>query len=85
MVWMVMATVVAISSTLLYFLYKHSVPASPHSRWPPSMHFTIPILSPFASVIEHETSAVNVQLVAVLMLAACIFAFLWFRCPPWRR
>ncbi|EIW53169.1 uncharacterized protein TRAVEDRAFT_52305 [Trametes versicolor FP-101664 SS1] len=80
MVWSLLGTVLAASSALLYFLYRHTVPAGAASRWLGPLHFTIPILSPFASVIEHETSVVNVQLVAVLLFAAASFAFLWFRC-----
>ncbi|KAI0816940.1 hypothetical protein BC628DRAFT_1100245 [Trametes gibbosa] len=80
MVWTVMLTMAAMFTIPVYLLYQKSASLVPHPRWSAPMHFTIPILSPFASVIEHETSAVNVQLVAVLILAAGMFAFLWFRC-----
>ncbi|KAL1948256.1 hypothetical protein VTO73DRAFT_12331 [Trametes versicolor] len=80
MVWSLLGTALAAISALLYFLYQRAVPAGADSRLLGPLHFTIPILSPFASVIEHETSFVNVQLVAVLLLAAASFALLWFRC-----
>ncbi|PIL28684.1 hypothetical protein GSI_08728 [Ganoderma sinense ZZ0214-1] len=35
--------------------------------------------------IEHETSAVNVQLVAVLLIAAAIFGTIWLKCCAGRR
>ncbi|KAI0672080.1 hypothetical protein C8Q78DRAFT_1025124 [Trametes maxima] len=84
MVWISMGSVLALLFALLSFVYRQCVPAA-SSRWPGPLHFTIPILSPFASVIEHETSVVNVQLVALLLLGVGGFAFLWFRCAPQRR
>ncbi|KAI0649694.1 hypothetical protein C8Q79DRAFT_1006042 [Trametes meyenii] len=83
-VWISMGSLLAFVFALFSFLYRQCVPAT-SSRWPGPLHFTIPILSPFASVIEHETSVVNIQLVALLLLGAGGFAFLWFRCAPQRR
>lgn len=50
--WSLLGTVLAAISALLYFLYKHAVPAGAASRWLGPLHFTIPILSPFASVVS---------------------------------
>ncbi|KAI0634511.1 hypothetical protein C8Q77DRAFT_1112744 [Trametes polyzona] len=83
--WISIAVVVLAVSILSIVFCRQHKPAAEASRWLGPMHFTIPILSPFASVIEHETSAVNVQLVAVLVLFAGIFGFLWYRCAPRRR
>ncbi|CCM04493.1 uncharacterized protein FIBRA_06673 [Fibroporia radiculosa] len=47
------------------------------SRWSVPTHFTIPILSPFASVVEHETSVIGNRLLAV---GAAIFAILAYAC-----
>ncbi|KAI9068190.1 hypothetical protein FKP32DRAFT_1587925 [Trametes sanguinea] len=79
MMWIVLSLVAFIVAALSYLVLRTCSPvASPSRR--AATHFTIPILSPFASVIEHETSAVNVPLVAVLLTAGGICAFLWFRC-----
>ncbi|OSC99291.1 hypothetical protein PYCCODRAFT_1438482 [Trametes coccinea BRFM310] len=81
MIWIVLGFVAFMVMAVLYLILRTCSPISSPSRsgWG-STHFTIPILSPFASVIEHETSAVNVPLVAVLLAAAGICAFLWSRC-----
>ncbi|RPD60564.1 hypothetical protein L226DRAFT_484771 [Lentinus tigrinus ALCF2SS1-7] len=83
MVWTILAVLVILLS-LFVFLVVRYVPASTSSV-KGSTHFTIPILSPFASVIEHETSAVNVPLVAILLLSAGVSLFVWLRCCGSRR
>ncbi|KAI0761393.1 hypothetical protein BD413DRAFT_476225, partial [Trametes elegans] len=77
--WVVLGSLVSFGASLLYLLFHQASTPRP-SRWLGPVHFTIPVLSPFASVIEHETSAVNVPLVAISLFAAGLFAFLWFRC-----
>ncbi|KAI0725946.1 hypothetical protein C8Q72DRAFT_888088 [Fomitopsis betulina] len=47
------------------------------SRWSIPTHFTIPILSPFTSVVEHETSTFSTRL---LVTSAAIFAVLVYAC-----
>ncbi|KAF7330015.1 hypothetical protein MKEN_00265500 [Mycena kentingensis (nom. inval.)] len=42
-------------------------------------HFTIPILSPFTSVIEHETSVIGGTALAVFGLAAAALGYAMFR------
>ncbi|KAI0324104.1 hypothetical protein GY45DRAFT_1331923 [Cubamyces sp. BRFM 1775] len=80
MMWMILGTLISVVAALIYLLVRSCAPAASSSRWLPPLHFTIPILSPFASVVEQETSAVNVPLVALLLLGGGSFAFLWFRC-----
>ncbi|KAI0767707.1 hypothetical protein C8Q74DRAFT_973469 [Fomes fomentarius] len=82
MVWTILIAVAALIALVIFLLVRYIPPAvpPPSSRWPGPMHFTIPVLSPFTSVIEHETSAVNVQLVAVLLLAAGIALVVWLKC-----
>ncbi|KAH9903181.1 hypothetical protein C8Q73DRAFT_673492 [Cubamyces lactineus] len=46
----------------LFLLYRAVMPSTRTTRWPSTpTHFTIPILSPFSSVIEHESSLFNVS------------------------
>ncbi|KAF4579574.1 hypothetical protein AB1N83_009057 [Pleurotus pulmonarius] len=49
-------------------------------------HFTIPILSPFTSVVEHESSALSSRTIAMLILSlACLLYFmfrLWLHRRP---
>ncbi|KAI0340316.1 hypothetical protein BDW22DRAFT_1360250 [Trametopsis cervina] len=49
--------------------------SSKHSRKSSAMHFTIPILSPFASVVEHETSVIGSKMLIIfaMILAACLY------------
>lgn len=98
-----LATLALLVSAVLFILVRFVPTPTPPGKG--SVHFTIPILSPFASVvrlrtteakrvclltlcfiqIEHETSAVNVPLVAVLLLSAGIALFVWLRCCGTRR
>ncbi|KAI0372579.1 hypothetical protein BV20DRAFT_940059 [Pilatotrama ljubarskyi] len=78
--WTILGAFACVITLLLFLLLRHTASAGASPRWLGPLHFTIPILSPFASVIEHETSAVNVRLMALLLLAAGISAFLWLRC-----
>ncbi|KAI0752486.1 hypothetical protein C8Q80DRAFT_1117903 [Daedaleopsis nitida] len=87
MVWALLMTVAALIGLVVFLLIRYVPPAlsDPSTRRNSPVHFTIPVLSPFTSVIEHETSAVNVQLVAVLLLAAGISFVIWLKCCMARR
>ncbi|KAH9934546.1 uncharacterized protein BXZ73DRAFT_77022 [Epithele typhae] len=84
MVWTILAAAALSILAALYLALRLSAPPPPAPSTGP-MHFTIPVLSPFASVVEHETSAVNTPLVAVLLLAAGLALFLWLKCGCGRR
>ncbi|KAJ7165061.1 hypothetical protein C8R46DRAFT_303740 [Mycena filopes] len=49
-----------------------------HSRKPPA-HFTIPVFSPFTSVVEHETSVIGSKTLAVFAFALSGLAYFVFR------
>ncbi|KAI1786225.1 hypothetical protein LXA43DRAFT_75502 [Ganoderma leucocontextum] len=85
MVWTIVVVAAFAIAMCSYLILRYIPPTSSTSGRHSAMHFTIPILSPFTSVIEHETSAVNVQLVAVLLLAAAIFGTIWLKCCTGRR
>ncbi|KAI8996652.1 hypothetical protein BD414DRAFT_434692 [Trametes punicea] len=85
MMWVILGLVAFVAMMLLVMLWRQCRPGNTPSHHVRPVHFTIPVLSPFTSVIENETSVVNVQLVALLLLSAGVFAFLWFRCAPNRR
>ncbi|KAI6112368.1 hypothetical protein EDD17DRAFT_762075 [Pisolithus thermaeus] len=68
---------------LAYMFWRNSVPSGLSSEKRRSAtHFTIPILSPFTSVVEHETGVLGTKAVVVLVLAlflVILFAFRrWF-------
>jgi len=42
-------------------------------------HFTIPILSPFTSVVEHETSVIGSKTLAVFAFVLAAFFYFVFR------
>ncbi|KAJ7757141.1 hypothetical protein B0H16DRAFT_1662539 [Mycena metata] len=50
----------------------------PHTRKPPA-HFTIPIFSPFTSVVEHETSVIGSKTLTVFAFALAGLAYFAFR------
>ncbi|TBU26313.1 hypothetical protein BD311DRAFT_762984 [Dichomitus squalens] len=85
MVWICLGALTITVCVLFYVVFRYAprVPSDPSRS--SAVHYTIPILSPFSSVIEHETSAVNVPLVAVLLIIMGLFGFLWFRCCALRR
>nr|GAT58088.1 predicted protein [Mycena chlorophos] len=64
---------------LLALTFSHSRSPSHHAKSPPAKHFTIPILSPFTSVIEHETSVVGSTTLAVIVLACAAAGYAMFR------
>ncbi|KAF8903953.1 hypothetical protein CPB84DRAFT_1677667 [Gymnopilus junonius] len=53
-----------------------------HERWWSAIgasHFTIPILSPFTSVVEQETSVIGSKLIGTLAAVIACLAYLAFR------
>ncbi|KAH9914109.1 uncharacterized protein B0H18DRAFT_1046629 [Fomitopsis serialis] len=67
------ATVAAIIHS--YSLVRHSA----STGWSVPTHFTIPILSPFASVVEHETSAFGTRLLIACTAICAMLAYACFR------
>ncbi|KAH9903178.1 hypothetical protein C8Q73DRAFT_673483, partial [Cubamyces lactineus] len=53
MTWIILGTMISVVATLIYLLVRTCSPAQSSSRWLPPLHFTIPILSPFASVVSY--------------------------------
>ncbi|KAI0260056.1 hypothetical protein BC834DRAFT_567240 [Gloeopeniophorella convolvens] len=75
---LVMCCIAALSATLLYLVASrnHAV-LQPHKG--PTHHYTIPILSPFTSVVEHETSAWGARIVIPALMVAAALAYAVFR------
>ncbi|KAI0761380.1 hypothetical protein BD413DRAFT_486057, partial [Trametes elegans] len=48
--------ILGLAASTLVLLYRSFVSSIRPSRWHGPAHFTIPILSPFSSVVEHESS-----------------------------
>ncbi|KAG7088377.1 hypothetical protein E1B28_012378 [Marasmius oreades] len=71
---------VLISAALL-FVYVTSAPNNPrHDLRSRSLtHFTIPILSPFASVVENESSVVGTKTIAAVSVILATLVYLMFR------
>ncbi|KAK1223468.1 hypothetical protein PQX77_013657 [Marasmius sp. AFHP31] len=68
-------------SAALFFVYVTSAPSNPRHdpRSKSFAHFTIPILSPFASVVEHETSAIGTRTIAAVSTVLAILVYFMFR------
>ncbi|RDB30657.1 hypothetical protein Hypma_005782 [Hypsizygus marmoreus] len=45
----------------------------------PASHFTIPILSPFTSVVEHETSVIGSKTITMVLVLLAAFAYFLMR------
>ncbi|KAG2754375.1 hypothetical protein P692DRAFT_20827885 [Suillus brevipes Sb2] len=58
---------------LIYILLRDS----PKSK--SASHFTIPILSPFTSVVEHETGIISARLVSIFIVCLGILSYAIFR------
>ncbi|KAJ6481810.1 hypothetical protein C8R45DRAFT_1100222 [Mycena sanguinolenta] len=63
---------------LLHLAHKSASASASRPRRLPS-HFTIPILSPFTSVVEHETSVIGSKTLAILAFAFAGLAYFVFR------
>ncbi|KAJ7248122.1 hypothetical protein B0H12DRAFT_1072730 [Mycena haematopus] len=63
---------------LLHLAHKSASASASRPRRLPS-HFTIPILSPFTSVVEHETSVIGSKTLAVFAFAFAGLAYFVFR------
>ncbi|KAF8330120.1 hypothetical protein F5887DRAFT_99261 [Amanita rubescens] len=73
LVHILLAIVAALIFALIYQANLHHLHDTKRNRWSSPAHFTIPILSPFTSVIEHETSVVSSRTIAVLIcVAGCV-------------
>ncbi|KIL65495.1 hypothetical protein M378DRAFT_45326, partial [Amanita muscaria Koide BX008] len=69
--------IVVIYQTNLYSWHHHRDPK--RGRWSTPAHFTIPILSPFTSVVEHETSVISSKTIALLICVAGCVVYMTFR------
>ncbi|KAF7972726.1 hypothetical protein HWV62_41547 [Athelia sp. TMB] len=72
-----LAFLMAAVSYLIHATSKQCVPQP--SRWTLPSHFTIPILSPFASVVEHETSVLGAKAIIACAALAAVLAYFMFR------
>ncbi|KAI6018334.1 hypothetical protein EDC04DRAFT_2742704 [Pisolithus marmoratus] len=68
---------------LAYMLWRNSAPSGPSSEKRRSAtHFTIPILSPFTSVVENETGVLGTKAIVICVLALVLAIFFavrrWF-------
>ncbi|KAH9848065.1 hypothetical protein C2E23DRAFT_466566 [Lenzites betulinus] len=84
---LVLAALGALSgAALLSLIYRLLGPAAARTaRWSGPTHFTIPILSPFSSVVEHESSLLSIGQAAGVLIAAVLCYVLWVRCTVRRK
>ncbi|GBE83301.1 hypothetical protein SCP_0503490 [Sparassis crispa] len=68
----------AFVSAILYILFRQHTDYR-SSRWCLPSHFTIPVLSPFTSVVEHETSVFNTRSITIVLLVLAALAYACFR------
>ncbi|KAH7920427.1 hypothetical protein BV22DRAFT_1039882 [Leucogyrophana mollusca] len=61
---------------IVYILVCYAAHPPPRST---PYHFTIPILSPFASVVEHETGVIGAKTVTIFALVLGVLAYSIFR------
>ncbi|KAI6015042.1 hypothetical protein F5J12DRAFT_514440 [Pisolithus orientalis] len=64
---------------LAYMFWSTSTPNSSSEKRRSATHFTIPILSPFTSVVENETGVLGTKAVVVFVLALVLVAFFTLR------
>lgn len=90
---LLLSWLIALLAVISYLLLRGS--SATGSKRPSALHFTIPILSPFTSVVsgpssylhagvhsvqvEHETSAINSRTVAIVAVVAAALAYGCFR------
>ncbi|KAH7912860.1 hypothetical protein BJ138DRAFT_1082811 [Hygrophoropsis aurantiaca] len=69
-----LGSVLLLFLAIVYILLRHAGQSPPRSS-----HFTIPILSPFASVVEHETGVIGAKTVTIFVLVLGALAYGIFR------
>ncbi|OCH86744.1 hypothetical protein OBBRIDRAFT_714554, partial [Obba rivulosa] len=65
--------------SVVMYTFSGSHHHAPPARYSKPSHFTIPILSPFASVVEHETSVFNAKIITILALVTACLLYACFR------
>lgn len=75
---LLLTCLITFAAVVLYLLAR-SQNHTHSTRWSMPSHFTIPILSPFASVVEHETSVVNVKLLTICVICFSVLTYAAFR------
>ncbi|KAI0059934.1 hypothetical protein BV25DRAFT_1993216 [Artomyces pyxidatus] len=75
--------ITSLMGVVVYLLAIHPRPKQTRSSWGLASHFTIPILSPFTSVVEHEASLLGARIIvpSVLILSGLCYALFryWWR------
>ncbi|KAA1471982.1 hypothetical protein DENSPDRAFT_149697 [Dentipellis sp. KUC8613] len=67
--------ITVLASALIYLLSSWSR-EKPTAKWGLASHFTIPILSPFTSVVEHETSVIGTKTIVLSIIVFAGFTYL---------
>ncbi|TCD63456.1 hypothetical protein EIP91_005397 [Steccherinum ochraceum] len=75
---LLMTWLLAMVAVLIYLLVRGHPPHLPTSRWNTPLHFTIPVLSPFTSVTEHEESVLSTRTMVIMILAGTCLAYACF-------
>ncbi|KIY71335.1 hypothetical protein CYLTODRAFT_346084 [Cylindrobasidium torrendii FP15055 ss-10] len=74
LLWALFATIALLCLLVVYMGLRYNEPKPKHHHWLLPSHFTIPILSPFTSVVEHETSALGAKvIIPSVMVSALLF------------
>lgn len=79
MEWIVICCVAVLAVVVLCLLVTHSRASSFTPTRHTASHFTIPVLSPFTSVVEHETSAWGARIIVPGLMIAATLAWGVFR------
>ncbi|TFK37998.1 hypothetical protein BDQ12DRAFT_133888 [Crucibulum laeve] len=81
LVMILITTLLCLVGVLIYLAthYTRHQTAMQRSRWSLPSHFTIPILSPFTSVVEKETSVLGTKVISLMVLSSAGLAYLAFR------
>ncbi|KAI9450111.1 hypothetical protein BJY52DRAFT_206826 [Lactarius psammicola] len=79
MEWVVICCIAVLAVVVLCLLVIHARASSPTPTRHMASHFTIPVLSPFTSVVEHETSAWGARIIIPGLMIAATLAWGVFR------
>jgi len=70
---------IVMMTVTMYLLARGHHYTPPPSKWAAPLHFTIPFLSPFTSVVEQEHSVVSTRVMALMVLAFAATCYGCFR------
>ncbi|KAG7451539.1 uncharacterized protein BT62DRAFT_927248 [Guyanagaster necrorhizus] len=77
--WVLLGVIVFLAILIVYVSHLNQRRVQRTQHWRLPAHFTIPILSPFTSVVEHEVSVIGTKTITFSITVIACFAYFVYR------